>query len=100
MRAKRRDDNHEDTREFLRGKGWSIADTAGLGYGIPDFFAGKPEFCAAVELKDGDKSPSKRKLTPAEQRFKDNWTGPYILALGPEDALAQLDILYARRMRE
>jgi hypothetical protein len=44
-----------------------------------------------LEVKDGDKTPSKRKLTQAEQKFFDEWTGG-ILAIveSVEDALAIL----------
>jgi hypothetical protein len=97
MRAKRKDANHNDVTAYLENRGWSVFDTSGLGYGFPDALVGKPEFCAVVEIKDGSKPPSARKLTPDEQRFKDNWTGPYVLATSPEDAADQLDALYSRR---
>lgn len=95
MRAKRKDANHNEIAEYLQERGWAVHDTSGLGFGFPDALVGKPEFCCVVEIKDGSKPPSARKLTPDEQRFKDNWTGPYVLAESPEDAAKQLDALYA-----
>lgn len=96
MRAKRKDANHNDVTDYLQALGWSVFDTSALGYGFPDALVGKPDFCAVVEIKDGSKPPSQRKLTPDEQKFKDNWTGPYVLAESKEEAAAQLEALYLR----
>ena len=97
MRAKRRDANHRDVGDHLRELGWSVLDLAGLGDGCPDYVVGKTGFAALVEVKDGAKPPSKRKLTADEQRVKDNWDGPYIIALSGEDAEAQLALLLIGR---
>lgn len=98
MRAKRKDENQNELAKGLEAAGWSVHDTSGLGYGFPDLLVGKPGFNVCLEVKDGNKPPSARKLTPAEQRFKDNWTGPYALVESLEDALKQLEQLYARSL--
>ena len=100
MRGKRKDANHNEVTEFLSRHGWSVADTSALGFGFPDAVCGKPGICVVVEIKDGSKPPSERKLTEAEQKFRDNWTGPYVLAVSPEDALTQLETLYSRTLYE
>lgn len=45
------------------------------GDGIPDLLVGFQGKTALLECKDGDKPPSKRVLTPAEQKFFDEWRG-------------------------
>jgi len=41
-----------------------------------------------VELKDGDKVPSARKLTADQQRFHDTWAGCAVVASTKEEAAA------------
>lgn len=99
-RAARKDGNHNEITQYLQKLGWSVCDTSGLGLGKPDIWVGKPGFCCPLELKDGDKPPSARKLTPLEEKFRANWTGPYVLAISPEDAARQLEALYSRTLYE
>lgn len=41
-----------------------------------------------MEIKDGDKPPSARKLTPGEEAFKESWKGgEYYIVLTLEQAL-------------
>lgn len=89
-RAARRDANHKDVGDYLRDLGWSVLDLADLGDGCPDYAVSKPNWAALVEVKDGSKPPSARKLTPKEQKVKDDWQGPYVVALSGEDAAVQL----------
>lgn len=93
-RAARRDANHKDVGDYLRALGWSVLDLASLGNGCPDIVVGKPGFACLVEIKDGSLPPSARKLTEKEQTVRDNWDGPYIVALSGEDAAAQLLMLW------
>lgn len=89
-RAARRDANHKAVIGHLSSLGWSVLDLGSVGDGCPDAAVGMPGFAALVEIKDGDKPPSARKLTPAEREFAERWTGPYIVALSPDDAERQL----------
>jgi hypothetical protein len=91
-RAARRDANHTEIGDFLRERGWSVLDLADAGDGVPDYAVAKDRFSALVEVKDGTKPPSARKLTPKEQKVKDGWQGAYVIALDPEDALARLEV--------
>ena len=46
-----------------------------LGGGAPDILVGFRGRNYLLEIKDGDKPPSRRKLTPREQQFFDFWPG-------------------------
>lgn len=76
----------------MRALGWSVLDLAKYGVSV-DLVVGKPGFAALVEVKDGSKPPSKRQLTDDEIKLKENWSGPYIVALSEEDAATQLEAL-------
>lgn len=93
MWARRIDANQGSVVSYLRALGWSVFITSPLGRGFPDLVVGCPGFTAVVEIKDGSKRPSERKLTEDEVTFRERWTGNYILATGPEDAAKQLEEL-------
>ena len=96
-RAARRDANHRDVGDHLRGLGWSVLDLADAGEGVPDYAVAKDGWAALLEVKDCNKPPSARRLTPKEQAVKDSWDGPYIVALDPLDAIAQLALALLKR---
>lgn len=77
MRRKARvDDNHaEIVARFRSWPGVSVADTSRLGSGFPDLVVGLAGLSLLVEVKDGSKSPSRRRLTKEENEFHVMWTG-------------------------
>jgi hypothetical protein len=89
-RANRVDYNQSVIVESLRKAG-AYVKVVTMGDGVPDLLVGYKGFTLLLEVKDGDKPPSQRKLTEAEQKFFDEWTGG-ILAIveSIEDALAIL----------
>ena len=89
-RANRVDYNQGVIVESLRKAG-AYVKVVTMGDGVPDLLVGYKGFTLLLEVKDGDKPPSQRKLTEAEQKFFDEWTGG-ILAIveSIEDALAIL----------
>lgn len=50
-------------------------------------------YTVLMEVKDGDKVPSQRKLTESEQKFFDEWTGGMISVVN--NVQEALDILKA-----
>lgn len=86
MRARKIDDNQNSIVKALRKLGFSVAVTSSLGKGFPDLVVAKGK-TVLVELKDGKKIPSQRKLTRAEKEFMYSWSGEYLVALSIDDIL-------------
>ena len=55
--------------------GITVATTHTIGKGFPDIVIGYKGINYLVEIKDGTKPPSQRKLTKDEVSFHSNWTG-------------------------
>ena len=74
-RAARVDDNQSEIVATFRRLGASVAILSGVGQGVPDILIGYRGRDALVEIKDGAKPPSKRRLTKDEAEFHQKWTG-------------------------
>jgi hypothetical protein len=83
---KRTDGNHTDIMTTFRALGCSVQSIASVGKGCPDLLVGKDGWTVPVEVKDGSKPPSARKLTPDEEIWRTNWQGSYALIESPEQA--------------
>lgn len=59
-----------------------------LGRGVPDLLVARHGGMWLFELKDGDKPPSKRRLTSDEIRWIDEWAAPVYVVESVEDAIA------------
>jgi hypothetical protein len=81
------DSNQPEIVKAFRNLGFSVFLTHTLGRGFPDIVAGKQGLNFLIEIKDGSLPPSKRKLTPAEQEFKDNWRGQYDIIESIDDVV-------------
>jgi hypothetical protein len=68
MRQRARvDDNQGEIDEALEKMGWLVWPTHQLGKGFPDRLIAKHGRVILLEVKDGKKSPSRRKLTKDEK---------------------------------
>ena len=72
--ANRIEANQNAIVDALRKAGASVR-VISQGDGIPDLLVGYKNFTILMEVKDGDKVPSARKLTDAEQKFFNEWRG-------------------------
>jgi hypothetical protein len=62
------------------------------GDGLPDLLVGYNGHTILMEIKDGNKPPSARKLTDNEQKFFDEWKGgPLYKVESVDQALDILD---------
>lgn len=80
----RKDENHQEIVAYCRGLGFSVLDVAALK-NCCDIIISKDEYTVAIEIKDGKKPPSKRRLTEGEEKFRKEWKGAYRLVTCVED---------------
>lgn len=73
--AKRADKNQPVIVRAFRQLGCSVTHTHEVGHGFVDIVVGVDGFNALVEIKDGSKPPSRRKLTPDESDWHALWRG-------------------------
>ena len=85
--AARKDDNHNEVVKVFNSLGWAVLDISQLK-NCCDAFVSKSGITVAVEIKDGSKPPSKRKLTEGELKFKNRWKGKYAIIESVDDVLS------------
>ena len=91
-RAARQDDNHDEIRTAARNYGCGWLDTFQLKKCCDAVLTYKGR-TIAIEIKDGSKVPSARKLTKGEIEFRDYWIskgGNYALIESIDDLIALL----------
>jgi len=88
-RAARRDANEQDIIKAMRGAGAYVKVVNDEG--LFDLLVSYRGETLLIEVKDGAKPPSARRLTEAEQSFHNEWPGSdlYIIA-SVDEALALL----------
>jgi len=89
--AARVDENQASIVLALRKLGASVISLAPLGKGVPDLLVGYRGQNHLVEVKDGNKSPSKQKLTTDQVVFHKTYRGKIQIMRSVDDALAWLD---------
>ena len=88
-RAARVDANHTAVMTALGGMGCSVQSLANQGGGVPDLLVGYRGQTFLVEVKDGKKAPSRRKLTDDQGKWHAWWRGsPVYVVHSPDEALA------------
>jgi|TARA_R110002126_G_scaffold286326_1_gene437951 Holliday junction resolvase len=88
--ANRIDANQNKIVDALRKAG-AVVRIISQGDGIPDLLVGYKGYTILMEVKDGDKVPSARKLTEAEQKFFDDWRGGMLVVINSvEEAIETL----------
>lgn len=88
MRAAKIDANQNEIVNALRNSGCSVQSLASVGRGVPDLLVSnhKGELFL-MEVKDGSKPPSARKLTPDQVAWHDNWNSEIHIVLDKDQAL-------------
>lgn len=103
-RARRVDANQAAIVAALRKAGASVQVLSGVWSGCPDLLVGMEcrnkdrtvERNWLMEVKDGSKPPSERRLTKAEHKWHCEWLGQVAVVYDPDDALLCLQQLRNR----
>ena len=73
--AARKDANQDEIVSALRQLGATVTSVHQIGNGLPDILCGFRGKNYLFEIKDGNKPPSKRKLTADEKKWMKLWQG-------------------------
>ena len=93
-RAARIDANQEQIVLALRAAGASVQSLAGVGVGVPDLLVGYQGKTLLLEIKDGKKPPSERRLTEDQLKWHGAWRGgPLAVVDSVDAALRMLGVL-------
>jgi hypothetical protein len=87
-RNARVDSNQSLITEALRDIGASVQPLHTVGKGCPDLLVGYRAQNFVLEVKDGEKPPSGRRLTADEQTWHDGWQGVVHVVETVEQALS------------
>lgn len=90
--AKRVDANQSEIVAVLRAHGVRVLDVSWAGRGLPDLLCHYRGRTRGLEVKDGRKVPSQRRLTPAEVAFAEAFPDFVATVECAEDALAVLGV--------
>jgi Holliday junction resolvase len=89
--AKRVDSNQCQVIEALTAAGWYCLNLSRAGFGAPDVVAVRDGRVHFIEIKDGTKPPSARKLTRLEEAVRLAFAAagvPVMIVTSVEEALA------------
>lgn len=99
MRSKSKvDENQSEIVRALRLIGCSVQTLHTVGEGCPDLLVGCNGFNLLVEVKDGNKPPSKRTLTPDQIIWHDAWRGQVQVIKSVDHALRMVNY-YRKNMQ-
>jgi len=96
-RAARIDANQTQIVSALRSVGASVELLSAVGKGCPDLLVGYRGVNLLMEVKDGKKPPSERKLTSDQIVWHTEWKGVVFLVTSVHDALDALEIKIEKR---
>lgn len=91
-RASRIDGNHNSIVKALRQAGCSVQSLAAIGSGCPDLLVARNGVNRIMEVKDGSKPPSQKKLTPDEIEWHSRWKARVHVVENVDQALAVMNL--------
>lgn len=91
-RAAKVDANQPAIVRALVAVGATVQSLATVGDGCPDLLVGRHGENYLLEIKDGAKPPSKRRLTEREQQWHDKWRGKVSTVKNEDEALRAIGV--------
>ena len=91
-RAAKTDANQRQIVTALREIGASVQSLAGVANGCPDIAVGFRGRTFLLELKDGGKCASARRLTPAQTQWHLSWRGGVSVVTDVDSALRAIGV--------
>lgn len=93
MKAARIDANQPEIVKALRDMGCSVQHLHKVGQGCPDLLVGISGTNHLIEVKDGKKPPSERKLRPTQEKWHGEWLGRVQVVESIDDAVAYVNFV-------
>lgn len=87
-RATRVDNNQAVIVQALNSIGCTVQHLHSVGQGCPDLLVGYRGFNYLLEVKDGKKPPSERKLKPDQIEWHQLWKGQVAVVTNINEAIA------------
>lgn len=91
-RAAAVDQNQSAIVDALRAVGCTVQPLHAVGKGCPDVLAGRNGINVLLEIKDGSKPPSARKLTRDQVLWHDAWRGQVAVVTSVKEALEAVGV--------
>ena len=93
MRARRKDANQDAIVEMYEKLGCSVQSLHTVGGGCPDLAIGVAGMNGFAEIKDGNKIPSRRRLTKDQLPWHEAWMGEVRIVEREEDVMTHVQEL-------
>jgi hypothetical protein len=90
MVFKKVDSNQTRVVKALRDLGATVQHLHAVGKGCPDLLVGYKGNNYLLEVKDGEKPESQRKLTPDQVIWHYDWKGHVAIVTSPKDAIDKI----------
>jgi len=91
-RAAKVDRNHSEIVHALKSAGATVQDLSAVGGGCPDILVGFKGVNYALEIKDGKRPPSEKKLNERQEAWHGGWKGHVVKVETIEAAFAAIGI--------
>jgi predicted RecB family nuclease len=97
-RAAKVDGNHGEIVAALRKAGAGVCDLSAVGQGCPDLLVSYRSRWHLVEVKDGSRPPSERRLTPRQTAWHDSHLARVHVVNSVDEALEAIGAVHSVKL--